>query len=245
MFRMLLISLTVGIAAQSYAQSEQLKVMVLEFQGEPKESAALLQSKLVSVMQKDQRFTTLDINDINKRIELESQRALFTKDCDVNSCLTEISEAYGARYIVHGRFGRLGSSTILSLQLYDAEKGKSVSRSDRSAKDAGEIFKALEEITDELVSQEFGVLVPLEQKRDESLSALSIVGIGVVSVSALAVAVTGVLTGVYESRIQDPQASVEAKEEALVIAPRVEIGLVASTVSLLVGVGILSAGFYE
>ncbi|GEM_PF-4846939 len=58
-------------------------------------------------------------------LEIEKQSMGCTDD---SSCLSELAGAIGARYVVFGEMGKLGSFFLLTLNLFDSQTAKSVAR---------------------------------------------------------------------------------------------------------------------
>ena len=58
-------------------------------------------------------------------LEIEKQSMGCTDD---SSCLSELAGAIGARYVVFGEMGKLGSFFLLTLNLFDSQMAKSVAR---------------------------------------------------------------------------------------------------------------------
>jgi hypothetical protein len=64
--------------------------------------------------------------------------------CDEASCIAEIGEALGARFMITGKFSRFGSRYILLLKLVDIEKVKAVNTTSLQAKKIEAVLDLLE-----------------------------------------------------------------------------------------------------
>ena len=230
------------------AQSEKPSIMVLEFEASAKQidSAKLLQAKLVSIFSKDKRFTTLDIVDVQKGLELESQKALVSKKCDISSCLAELANAFGADYVLHGRFGTVGSRSVISMQLYDASKTKSVARVDKDAADSGAFLSELETMADELITQEFGIYAPLESDGErEEISSLVWSGGALVAGAGVGALLSGGAALYGESVLRNASSSREAKDAVLPWVVPLEVAALVFVGGGALGAGLLLVGVSE
>lgn len=64
--------------------------------------------------------------DIEKIVALESQKQLM--GCSASDCLAEVAGALGARLVVFSELGALDDQLVLTMNLYDADAARSVSR---------------------------------------------------------------------------------------------------------------------
>lgn len=75
-------------------------------------------------------FRTLDVvsgEDVRRLADLEASR--MSAGCsDDASCLSEIAGALGAQLVVFGAVGKLGSATVVSLDLFDSQKAQALGR---------------------------------------------------------------------------------------------------------------------
>lgn len=71
-------------------------------------------------------LTVIGANEVQRLTALESDKQLA--GCTQSDCLSELAGALGARYVVFGDVGPLGSRQVLNLNLFDAQKAMAVSR---------------------------------------------------------------------------------------------------------------------
>ncbi len=72
-------------------------------------------------------FEILTGADMRQMVELEAEKQAM--GCDQhNSCLAELAGAIGARYVVFGEMGKVGSSVLLALNLFDSSEAKALGR---------------------------------------------------------------------------------------------------------------------
>lgn len=103
------------------------------------------------------RGTTLDLvgpQDIATALGLERQRQLMGCNEDSN-CLTEMSAALGAPWIVSGSVLRLGKTVRLDVKLVRSADGTAVFRDGRTVKSEGEVVDAVADLAYALVRQAF------------------------------------------------------------------------------------------
>ncbi len=73
--------------------------------------------------------------DVETLLGLERQKALTGCSEESTTCLTELSGALGARFVLSGVLAQLGANFQLSLQMQDTQKAQVAARSVRLAKD--------------------------------------------------------------------------------------------------------------
>lgn len=85
-------------------------------------------------------------------LEAEKQQA----GCEGDSCLAELAGAMGARYVLSTRAGKIGSSTVLSVQLYDATKGTVEARDTTEAYAIDDLLAKIAPLVDGVLTQVLG-----------------------------------------------------------------------------------------
>lgn len=99
------------------------------------------------------RLDVLSPNDVKRLVELEGEKQ--TAGClDNSSCLADLAGALGARYVVFGDLGPLGSQLVLNLNLFDSQHARAVSRVTAR-------FTTLEELPGQLPNLVSKLLAPL------------------------------------------------------------------------------------
>ncbi|MCC7072164.1 MAG: hypothetical protein IT383_12625 [Deltaproteobacteria bacterium] len=127
----------------SLAVAEPLKVLVLDLQAEnvPESTARILRDEIAVDLGRDARLDVLSTEDLRRVVSVEVEKKAL--GCDEQSCLAEMGQALGARYIVHGSVALLGSTTIMHLNLFDTAENRSVTRETAEAKNADQLLPAL------------------------------------------------------------------------------------------------------
>jgi hypothetical protein len=85
-------------------------------------------------------------------LEAEKQEA----GCEGDSCLAELAGALGARYVLSTRAGKIGSSTVVSVQLYEATKGTVEARDTVEVFDLDELPAKVSPLVDGVLTQVLG-----------------------------------------------------------------------------------------
>jgi hypothetical protein len=73
-----------------------------------------------------QGLTIIGANEVQRLAALESDKQVA--GCTQSDCLSELAGALGARYVVFGDVGPLGSRQVLNLNLFDAQQATAISR---------------------------------------------------------------------------------------------------------------------
>ncbi|OGQ26083.1 MAG: hypothetical protein A2138_17480 [Deltaproteobacteria bacterium RBG_16_71_12] len=162
----------------SLAAAEPLKVLVLDLQAEnvPTSTARIVRDEIAVEMGRDERLDVLSTEDLRRVVSVEVEKKAL--GCDEQSCLSEMGQALGARYIVHGSVALLGSTTIIHLNLFDTEASRSVARETSEAKSADQLLPELRTALTRIRARMLGApAAPAMTVQDDAgLSGLAIVG---------------------------------------------------------------------
>lgn len=110
--------------------------------------AALLASKLAAA--KDLKVITQQ--DIATMIGVERQKQLLATTCSEDSaCLTELSGALGARYVVSGRLDRFGTRYTLTASVFDSARATALAHPLAEAKSEDALPDAVDEVAKALL----------------------------------------------------------------------------------------------
>lgn len=104
-----------------------LRVLVLDVEGDTVEAATRrsMTALLVERLGQDPRFTVISRDDLKNLASLEAEKQAV--GCD-DSCMTELADAMGARFVLSGVAGRLGTLPVVHLSLFDARAATAVGR---------------------------------------------------------------------------------------------------------------------
>lgn len=100
------------------------RLLMLSLEGAGVEVAAmtLLDGAVAAALARSPVMDVVSEVDLRRMIELEGQRELL--GCNTDSCMAEIADALGARYVVHGRLGTLDRELLLQLSCFDAQASR-------------------------------------------------------------------------------------------------------------------------
>jgi len=129
-------------------------ILVQRFDGN--EAAGDLVAGLSSLMTErvqtaDPTFKVYSTADIERVLGAERQKQLMGCTDEV-SCLIELSDALGARWVIHGRIDRFGDRYVIVSGLWDKEKAVDSAQSRRELIDPGKLPAAIDEVADELLA---------------------------------------------------------------------------------------------
>ncbi len=127
------------------------------------ELAKGLTGVIAGELAKSPALEVLSSADIRRVVELEGDKAAM--GCAAESCLAEIANALGARFVVFGELARIEGTYVFSATLYDSEQGRAASRVVRRAKSAAELLDAAPGATRELVGPAVFGLSPDKKRR--------------------------------------------------------------------------------
>ncbi len=138
----------------------RIRVLVLEPTGSTVEPS--LRTAMAGLLTVELgRYEALDVvsaDDMKKAVELEADKQLA--GCTQSSCLAEIAGALGARLVVFGDAAQLGSVTVLTVNLYDSERGESAGRVAIQAAALEEIPRKIPEAVAELLAKKLEEIAP-------------------------------------------------------------------------------------
>lgn len=118
------------------------KLIVLDFQklGAVTEGEVqAIHDATVQVLSKTNLFQVVSQRDIATLLGVERQKQLLGCSEESASCLSELSGALDARFVVSGTLNRIGNTWQLTLQTLDARKGQPAGRSLRAAKSLSQL----------------------------------------------------------------------------------------------------------
>lgn len=138
-------------AAPAPAAAERVKVLVLDVKStdlSPSEVETLTSLVTAHIS----RYAQLDVmsgSDIKRLVDLEAQKQ--SAGCDEGACLSEIAGAMGAKLVFFGQAGKLGSTIVLTLNVYDAQRGQAVGRQPIQARDISQLPELVGPAIDNMV----------------------------------------------------------------------------------------------
>lgn len=128
-----------GIKPASAVETTKPKLVILEVTpggGIDPTIANALGDAITLEVQKRGYFTATSMGELRTMLGVERQRQLMgCSDASAASCMAELADAIGARFVLSGSLTRLGDAYQLSLQTIDTNKAQPIGRSVRIATD--------------------------------------------------------------------------------------------------------------
>ncbi|MEW5853339.1 MAG: hypothetical protein AB2A00_31455 [Myxococcota bacterium] len=119
------VSTLLPVAARADAQEEKkAEIAIMPFDTRKVDTeltAALMDTFQIRFARASER-NVIGQQDIASLVTFEQQKSLM--GCDSTSCLTEIGGALGVRYLVIGRFARVGNSIVITVKLMDVQRAQ-------------------------------------------------------------------------------------------------------------------------
>lgn len=134
--------LLLSAALAGAPEKPRLAVLDIQAVGASKDDAVALTDAVTAELSRRAFFDIISSRDIQTLLGVERQKQLFGCD-ESSSCMAELANALGSRFVLSGTLTRLGDALQLSLQMLDSVKGQPVGRSVRLASDAGTLAKQL------------------------------------------------------------------------------------------------------
>ena len=142
-----------ALAQETEDGKQRLLVLDLKTTGVDKDTAALVGELMGVTLSEQESLEVFSGADVKRLVELEADKASLGCEDDT-SCLADVAGALGAKYVIYGRMGKLGSRFIVTLNLFDADSAKAINREDIKAPD-------LDTLSDELNSTVRRLISPL------------------------------------------------------------------------------------
>jgi TolB-like protein len=243
--------MTAGVALAallSLVGAEPLKVLVLDLRADsvPEGTARIVRDEIAVDMGRDDRLDVLSSEDLRRVVSVDAEKKAL--GCDETSCLAEVGQALGARYIIHGSVAVLGTTTIVHLNLVDTDQGKAIARETAESKSADELLPAVRAALGRIRMRMLGAPTPAAAVTEEPsapLPMLAIVGGGVAGAGALVAIGGGVMMGVAYPTFTNTDAAVAERQGAQTLG-QVGTGVLAlGVVGIGVGGAVLVLGLME
>ena len=230
---------TAATATTTATTAQRLLVLDLAAVGVDDNAARTITGVVSSLVDECSGVEAMSGADIRTMMSVAADQQIL--GCDDATCLGELANALGARYVVSGDVGRLGERYVVNLALFDSEKALSAGR--RTVEVA-----SLESMSAELLPAINALLAPLggipltTTARADSGSVLVPIGgitlgVGVVAAgvgTALALIAEGT-AGNTEKSVADKTAAIDSGRGWLIVAG---VGGVVAVA----GAGVLLAG---
>jgi hypothetical protein len=146
-----------SVAAPLHA-AERVKVLVLDVKSKDLSASEVetLTSLVAAHLARYPQLDVLSSVDIKRLVDLEAQKQ--SAGCDSGACLSEIAGAMGADLVFFGQAGKLGSTIVLTLNVFDAKKNEAVGRQPIEARDLSQLPELVGPAVDRMVQPLFETL---------------------------------------------------------------------------------------
>jgi hypothetical protein len=101
-------------------------VLDVRADGASETTARVVRDEIAQGLAGDPRLEALSSEDLRRVVSLEAERTVL--GCTSESCLAEVGQALGARYVVHGSLSVIGALRILRVNVLDTDDNRSVAR---------------------------------------------------------------------------------------------------------------------
>ncbi len=165
-------------AAPAPAAVEKPRLVVLDLSpagGLDPTLAGAMSEVLTADVSKIGVFAVTSQKDLVTSLGLERQRQLL--GCSEESCLTELADALGARFVMSGTLAKLGDAYQLNVQTVDSRTNKALGRATRIAPD----MKALRGAMPYVVAEATGTPPPTPPSRVLPITLLAVGGVSLVA----------------------------------------------------------------
>jgi len=143
----LTMSLWLALAAPG---GQRLAVLDLKPLGAPADLAHTLTGVIAEEAGKIPGITAMSQAEIGAMLGLERQKQML--GCGDESCLAEIGGALGAKQVISGSLGLVGSSYVLQLELVDTAHAKVLDRESKTVTDQADLVLAARDLTHRLLT---------------------------------------------------------------------------------------------
>jgi hypothetical protein len=173
----------------------RLAVTALEAQGVSPAQALAVTDAVVAALSERGLFDVISARDVATALSAERQKQLLgVCETSADACNSSLGEVLSAPFIVSGQLSRIGTAFQLTLQTFDAVKGRPAGRSNRVAAS----LEALQQVIPYAAAEATGSPLPPPPSRVLPVTLLTVGG-----VSFLSGAVFGVITLTQERLLND------------------------------------------
>ena len=236
----------VGGAGSAPAARTQVLVLDLDAIDIDKSKVSILNGRIASLLSARSDVEAITAADIQQMATLNANKAAV--GCEESSCLAEIANALGARYVVYGRVGKLDDVFLLQVNLFDATIGKPISRQESQAAKLQELSAQMPQVIGALL-RPLGGAQPNEAavvEQGPPLSPLVWAGAGVGGAGAIAGVALGAWALALNGDLESTKATFDQKKFAydnglFVAGGAIGGAVLAAAGAVLLGIGVAGA----
>jgi hypothetical protein len=177
---------------------EATKVVLLDLKGDVSASDKAVITDLIATLMTKRGLDVLTASDVRQVADLAAQSA--TMGCDLDSsCLADVANAMGAKYVVFGSAGRLGRNYLVSVNLFDQSLAQSAARETIRAADLDALPQQIEEGVGRLVDKIAAPAVVPPPPPPKQLDLMFIGGASALGIGLAATGGLGIATFVFDN----------------------------------------------
>ena len=232
------VSVSPAPSAPAAAAAARKRVLVPDFsaQGVDANTTRTIADSVAAAIAKDGALDVISGADMRAIVDVQASKQALGCDAVSQACLAELAGALSADLVVTGSVGSLGTLIVVNLGLYDAKQQHSVGKQKVSAEHMEELAPKIDAAVATLFQRDVVASGP---------SPFVLAGAGIAAVGAVGVALTA-FGAANAYAVQDDAKSAGAdKQSAEQMWPLYVGGVVASSVVVAGGAGLLVVGLAD
>jgi TolB-like protein len=159
------LALVWGEPAVAADPREKLVMLPLSAEESLKQQAAAASELLLTELGKDGRYEVLGTSELQTLLGVERQKQLLGCNDEANSCMTELSGALGAPYVLSGALTRTAEGLRIDLKVIQTEKATVLARAGGLAASEAELLGTAGRVLNDLLMALPGAKTSAAQKR--------------------------------------------------------------------------------
>ena len=208
--------------------------------GVPPEQVKVLDGSLAAALD-DQGVDAVTRADLRTMASVAADLSTAGCNSDSDSCLAELAAALGADLVVSGQVGRLDTTYVLQLSLFDANAGRAMAREELR----GQALTLLADRIPDAVARLIDRAPLLKSATTTTASPLVWVGASAIAVGATAAVALGGFTWLLDDSLSNPDPVARDRAFALQAEPWTLAGALVGVAAAATGGVMLSLGLSE
>ena len=208
--------------------------------GVPPEQVKVLDGSLAAALD-DQGVDAVTRADLRTMASVAADLSTAGCNSDSDSCLAELAAALGADLVVSGQVGRLDTTYVLQLSLFDANAGRAMAREELR----GQALTLLADRIPDAVARLIDRAPLLKSATTTTASPLVWVGASAIAVGATAAVALGGFTWLLDDSLSNPDPVARDRAFALQAEPWTLAGALVGVAAAATGGVMLSMGLSE
>ncbi len=212
--------------------------------GVPPEQVKVLDGSLAAALD-DQGVDAVTRADLRTMASVAADLSTAGCNSDSDSCLAELAAALGADLVVSGQVGRLDTTYVLQLSLFDANAGRAMAREELRGQALTLLADRIPDAVARLIDRAPLLKSATTTTTTTTTSPLVWVGASAIAVGATAAVVLGGFTWVLDDSLSNPNPVARDRAFALQAEPWTLAGAVVGVAAAATGGVMLSMGLSE